>query len=64
MKIKLNELENTFFEELKVIIRAEGISSVYVTGGWVRDKLLGNDSLDIDLATSKENIEKLVCGLK
>lgn len=27
---------------------------IYVVGGWVRDKLLGKDSLDIDIVCPKE----------
>lgn len=48
--IKLNDFENDLFSKLLTIIRHEQLScSIRVAGGWVRDKLLGKDSEDIDL---------------
>ena len=30
---------------------------IYISGGWVRDKLLGKQSLDIDLVLRKQVVE-------
>ena len=38
---------------------------LYIVGGWVRDRLLGRDTLDIDLATnlSADRVKEIVTGL-
>jgi tRNA nucleotidyltransferase/poly(A) polymerase len=51
-KIALTDQEATCFDLLKKAAEAHGIIC-RVAGGWVRDKLLGRDSHDIDIAIDK-----------
>lgn len=47
----LNEEEQKLFQLLKDVVKAFGLSTVLrCAGGWVRDKLLGKTSHDIDIA--------------
>ena len=49
--IKLNEEEQKLFDLLKDVVRTSSLSTeLRCAGGWVRDKLLGRGSHDIDIA--------------
>ena len=49
--IKLTELEEKVFGTLKEVAEKNNLDTVMrVSGGWVRDKLLGKESHDIDIA--------------
>ena len=56
--ISLEPHEKLLFQKIDKII--DGIpenEDVYVSGGWVRDKLMNKQSLDIDLVMSKTLVE-------
>uniref|UniRef100_A0ACD5YJF2 Uncharacterized protein n=1 Tax=Avena sativa TaxID=4498 RepID=A0ACD5YJF2_AVESA len=49
--VELTEKEEQIFRRLLDVVRHFGLGTqVRVAGGWVRDKLLGKDSTDIDIA--------------
>lgn len=49
--IELNAREKELFDTLLAAARHAGTGTVLrAAGGWVRDKLLGKDSVDIDIA--------------
>ena len=51
MSISVTEQENSLFSFLLETLEENGCSTVIrVAGGWVRDKLLGKESNDIDIA--------------
>lgn len=51
MSISLTEQEDSLFSFLLETLEENGRSTVIrVAGGWVRDKLLGKESNDIDIA--------------
>ena len=50
-EIKLTDQEEKIFDTLKEVLRINGKNTVLrVAGGWVRDKLIGRESHDIDIA--------------
>ena len=52
-KVQLTEQEKELFAVLKAVVAHSSPSTVLrCAGGWVRDKLLGKDSHDIDIALS------------
>merc|ERR1719336_3270878 len=52
--IKLTQIEQKLFAVLRDVIRTRNLTTVVrAAGGWVRDKLLGHESDDIDLAVDK-----------
>ena len=61
----LNDKEKECFSIIMDIIAKNNLSSVVcrVAGGWVRDKLLGKDSDDIDIAVSGIEAWKLVYSI-
>lgn len=49
--VELTETEERIFNRLLEVVRHFGLGTqLRVAGGWVRDKLLGKDSADIDIA--------------
>lgn len=49
--VQLNDTERDLFNTLLEAAQQAGTGTVLrCAGGWVRDKLLGKDSLDIDIA--------------
>lgn len=50
--ISLSQLEHDLFETLKATLVSQSLhdTELRCAGGWVRDKLLGKDSHDIDIA--------------
>lgn len=51
ISIQLNETETSLFNDLILVIKTHNLNTVLrVAGGWVRDKLLGLESQDIDIA--------------
>lgn len=49
--IELTELEKKIFDRLREVLRQSNLQTqLRVAGGWVRDKLLGKNSDDIDIA--------------
>nr|CAB3463211.1 unnamed protein product [Digitaria exilis] len=49
--VELTEKEELIFRRLLAVVRHFGLGTqLRVAGGWVRDKLLGKDSADIDIA--------------
>lgn len=59
IKINLTDTEKYIFSLLKDCIQRENIPIVLrVAGGWVRDKILGLDSHDMDIAIDKLTGEK------
>ncbi|RLN22136.1 putative CCA tRNA nucleotidyltransferase 2 [Panicum miliaceum] len=49
--VELTEKEDQIFRRLLEVVRHFGLGTqLRVAGGWVRDKLLGKDSADIDIA--------------
>jgi hypothetical protein len=50
-KIEVSDLEQQIFDELLEVVYAEDLkTTLRCAGGWVRDKLMGKLSLDIDIA--------------
>ncbi|KAG6545332.1 hypothetical protein Mapa_013181 [Marchantia paleacea] len=50
-KVQLTKLEERIFNILTAVLTKFGLKTqLRVAGGWVRDKLLGKDSTDIDIA--------------
>lgn len=50
-KIELNEVEKQIFDRLVNTLRHFNLNTeLRVAGGWVRDKLLGKECYDIDIA--------------
>lgn len=50
-KIKLNQYEDKLFTTLMEIVKQNELkTTLRVAGGWVRDKLMGLESDDIDIA--------------
>uniref|UniRef100_A0A0D9XXD3 Poly A polymerase head domain-containing protein n=1 Tax=Leersia perrieri TaxID=77586 RepID=A0A0D9XXD3_9ORYZ len=50
-RVELTEKEELIFRRLLDVVRHFGLGTqLRVAGGWVRDKLLGKDSTDIDIA--------------
>lgn len=50
-KIEVSDLEQQIFDELLEVVYAEDLkTTLRCAGGWVRDKLMGKMSLDIDIA--------------
>lgn len=70
--IKLNQTETKITNLLKdyVNLKNSKISDeskkleLRITGGWVRDKLLGNESNDLDIAINTQSGEEFADGLK
>ena len=62
MNFELNEVEKECFSIIMNILKKNNLNSVIsrVAGGWVRDKLLGKESDDIDIAVSGINANDLV----
>jgi len=60
-EIKLNETEKECFSIILNILKKNNLTSTIcrVAGGWVRDKLLGKESDDIDIALSDMKGSKL-----
>ncbi|KAH9626384.1 hypothetical protein KSS87_009070 [Heliosperma pusillum] len=63
-QIELTEKESLIFDRLKDVLRHSNLDTqLRVAGGWVRDKLLGKDCYDIDIAIDnmlgKELCEKI-----
>ena len=60
-EFKLNETEEECFSTILNILKKNNITSTIcrVAGGWVRDKLLGKESDDIDIALSDMKGSKL-----
>lgn len=49
--IELTELEKKIFDRLREVLHQFNLQTqLRVAGGWVRDKLLGKDCYDIDIA--------------
>lgn len=61
--IKLNSTEELIFSSLRDFLVRNELDSVWVVGGWVRDKLLGRTSQDIDLVFPESNLAILVQGI-
>lgn len=58
-QIFLNEVEQKIFNILISVVQDQSVDTVLrVAGGWVRDKLLGQESKDIDIAVSNMSGEK------
>jgi tRNA nucleotidyltransferase/poly(A) polymerase len=55
-KIELTEQENNLFTLVRTVTNPVGIT-VRVAGGWVRDKVCGKESHDIDFAVDKDPAE-------
>ncbi|KAL3687604.1 hypothetical protein R1sor_013913 [Riccia sorocarpa] len=50
-EVQLTELEERIFNVLTAVVKKFGLKTqLRVAGGWVRDKLIGRDSQDIDIA--------------
>ena len=60
-EFKLNETEKECFSTILNILKKNNLTSTIcrVAGGWVRDKLLGKESDDIDIALSDMKGSKL-----
>lgn len=68
--IKLNKLESDICQALKeycLLFNRENPNrealSPRITGGWVRDKLMGNESHDLDIAVNNMSGEQFALGL-
>lgn len=49
--VEMSEVETSIFKLLRDVLKARGLkTTVRVAGGWVRDKLLGRQNHDIDIA--------------
>lgn len=64
--VVLNDTERELFNTLLEAVQVTGTGTVLrCAGGWVRDKLLGKDSLDIDIALDnmlgKDFADKVWC---
>ncbi|XBJ00067.1 hypothetical protein VPH35_020037 [Triticum aestivum] len=61
--IVLTELEQRIFGRLLDVVHHRGLGTqLRVAGGWVRDKLLGKDSTDIDIALDDNMTGVKFCG--
>ena len=62
MNFELNEVEKECFSIIMNILKKNNLNSVIsrVAGGWVRDKLLGKESDDIDISLNDIEASKLV----
>lgn len=60
-RIELTEKEKDLFHLFKSFVKSENMNSILrVAGGWVRDKLLGKHSEDIDIAIDNMSGEDFV----
>jgi len=58
IKIDLTQQERDIFDYIIAVKRHYGLSTrLLVAGGWVRDKLLGKESKDIDIAVSMSGFQ-------
>lgn len=65
IEIKLTNEEKQLFDFLLNFIKEENINVVLrVAGGWVRDKLMGSQSHDIDIALDTMMGEAFVLALE
>lgn len=61
--IELNGTESALFSELLAYAKSEGMSVVLrVAGGWVRDKLMGDECADIDIAIDSNSGHSFASG--
>ena len=58
--VRVANSEIAIFQELIHLIESNGYVNVYVVGGWVRDKLKGIDSKDIDIVCPEDSLEPLI----
>lgn len=59
-ELHLDKYDKMILTDLNKIAERENLVDVYITGGWVRDKLMGMEALDFDIVIGGENgLEKL-----
>ncbi|CAD8120536.1 unnamed protein product [Paramecium sonneborni] len=64
-KIKISDKENQIFKTIMQFRNDTNIQSILrVAGGWVRDKLMGNESHDIDITIDNMSGEQFVLKMK
>lgn len=64
VRIELSSIEEELFTLLQASINFKGKQTIArVAGGWVRDKLLGKQSHDIDIALDDQNGEEFAAGV-
>lgn len=54
---------DNIIEQLKHFAQLYSINSLFVVGGYCRDKLLGSESSDIDVASAHTGKAMMMCGL-
>ena len=64
--IRLNEAEKLLFSKINLFSKKKDDSEVYISGGWVRDKLINQykSTTDIDIVLNKEKIPDFLEDLK
>ena len=63
---RINRIDSDFLSALLFVLESHGLEEwpVYIVGGWVRDKLLGNPSNDVDLIINHrifDHVAKELC---
>ena len=62
--IKLDEAEDFLLSNINTFLKKKDYSEVYISGGWVRDKIIKRPTIDIDIILKKEEIQNFLKDLE
>ena len=62
--IKLSKSEEFLISNINSFLHKNDYSKVYISGGWVRDKILNEPTIDIDIILKKEEIQNFLRDLE